>query len=189
MKVLVLAASMSGNKTVNATKQFYSILTKQYGEEYDIKYINLQEKKMAFSDGRNYLDYEGDTLEVLKEIMAHDVLIFSTPIYQASIPAALKNIFDLLPIRAFERKIVGLIITAGSPRHYLVGETEIKPILNYMYASIVPKYVFIIEDDFRTDGTVNDEIEFRFQDLIEDTIITAETYQAVWKKQDDRFGF
>src|SRR5699024_7892218 len=85
--------------------------------------------------------------------------------------------------------VIGLIITGGSLRHYLVPETQIKPIIHYMHGVIIPKYVYAIDTDFNTDGTVNDEIELRLQTLLDDTISISETYKEVWNKQDDMFGF
>lgn len=189
MKILILSASTGGTKTKKVTTAFYDMMKESYDTEYEINYINLQDKSMVFSDGRNYLDYTGDTFEVATAIMQSDVIMFGAPIFQASIPASLKNLFDLLPIRAFDRKVVGLIITGGSPRHYLVAETQIKPIIHYMHGVIIPKYVYVIDTDFKTDGSVSDEIELRLQTLLDDTISISETYTEVWNKQDDMFGF
>ena len=54
------------------------------------------------------------------------------PIFQASIPGSLKNVFDLLPVNAFHDKVIGLVATAGSSKHYLIPEMHLKPILSYM---------------------------------------------------------
>ena len=52
--------------------------------------LDLAEYNVQFSDGRNYLEYEGDTGYVTKTIMEADAMIIGTPIFQASIPATLK---------------------------------------------------------------------------------------------------
>lgn len=191
MKVLIISTSLSGNKTRRSSEQFLARF-KEYSQDRDdiqIDYIKLSDKDMVFADGRHYLDNQGDTLEVLEAIMASDLIIFATPIYQASIASPLKNLFDLLPTQALNRKVVGLIITAGSARHYLVGETQIIPILHYMYASVVPKYVYITDFDFDADGSVSDDIEFRFQTLIEDSVLMTDNYLDMWDKQDQQYGF
>jgi FMN reductase len=61
--------------------------------------------------------------------MDADAIIIGTPIFQASIPAALKNVFDLLPTSAFLDKVVGVIATAGSSKHYLIPAQHLLPIL------------------------------------------------------------
>lgn len=189
MKILVLSASNIGNKTKVATEALFKSIHKQYGDEHLYKYVNLQEMDIEFSDGRNYLDYTGDTAEVTRAIMASDVIFIGTPIFQASIPASLKNIFDLLPQNALQFKTVSMLITAGSEKHFLIPEMQLKPILSYMKANIVPNYVFLLDKELIGNDITSDDIHFRIDTLIEDTIILAEAYQEVWRKQEERYGF
>lgn len=189
MKILVLSASNIGNKTKIAMEALFKSIHKQYGDEHIYKYINLQEKNIQFSDGRNYLDYKGDTGELAKAIMNSDVIFIGTPIFQASIPASLKNVFDLLPQNALQFKTVAMLVTAGSEKHFLVPETQLKPILSYMKANVVPNYVFLLDTELIGEEITSDEVHFRIETLIEDTIVLAETYQEVWRKQEESYGF
>ena len=189
MKILVLSASNVGKTTKTATEAAFSTLKNQYEQDYEVKFINLQEKELIFSDGRNYLDYQGDTGEVVQTIMASDILIIGTPIFQASIPASLKNVFDLLPQNALQFKTVSLIVTAGSEKHFLIPEIQLKPILGYMKANIVPNYVFLLDTEIIGGEITSDDVYFRIDTLIEDTMILAETYQEVWRKQEESYGF
>jgi FMN reductase len=188
MKILILSASNVGKRTKVATEAVTASL-KNNCEEHDIEYINLQDKEIEFSDGRNYLDYKGDTKEVTQAIMDSDVLFIGTPIFQASIPASLKNIFDLLPQNALQFKTVAMIVTAGSEKHFLIPEIQLKPILGYMKANIVPNYVFLLDTDIIDDEIVSHDVEFRIDTLIEDTMVLAETYQEIWRKQEESYGF
>lgn len=165
-----------------------NILKEKYPEE-EIQLLDLKELDIQFSDGRNYMDYSGDTGFAAKTIMDSDILLIGSPIFQASIPASLKNIFDLMPQNAFRNKTIGLVITAGSPKHFLVAENQLKPILHYMKANLVPNYVFIEDTDFYRNEIVNDDTLFRLDKLAEDTIILARTYQEMWKKQEDTYDF
>ena len=168
------------------------LLNSQYTidlKDYEVQYINLQEKDMMFSDGRNYLDYKDDTKEVTQAIMESDVLFIGSPIFQASIPASLKNVFDLLPQNALEFKTVAMLITAGSEKHFLIPETQLKPILGYMKANIVPNYVFLLDTDIINGEIMNHDVEFRIRTLVEDTMVLAETYKEVWRKQEESYGF
>jgi len=189
MEILVLSASSIGNRTRVATEGLFDALNDQYEEEHDLKYINLQDKEIVFSDGRNYLDYRGDTGELTEAIMESDVIFIGTPIFQASIPASLKNVFDLLPQNALRQKTVGMLITAGSEKHFLIPETQLKPILGYMKANIVPNYVFLLDQEILGDEITSDDVHFRLDTLIEDTMILAETYLEVWEKQEESYGF
>ena len=188
MKILVLSASNIGKRTGVATAVIEKNLKEQY-PDHEVQYINLQEKDMMFSDGRNYLDYKDDTKEVTQAIMESDVLFIGSPIFQASIPASLKNVFDLLPQNALEFKTVAMLITAGSEKHFLIPETQLKPILGYMKANIVPNYVFLLDTDIINGEIVNHDVVFRISALVEDTMVLAETYKEVWRKQEESYGF
>ena len=135
------------------------------------------------------MEYEGDTGFVTKTIMEADAIIIGTPIFQASIPATLKNIFDLLPVNAFRDKVVSMLVTAGSPKHYLIAEQQLKPILAYMKAQIVQTYVFIEEKDFHRKEIVNDDVLFRIERLVEDTVVLTETYTKIREEKEANYDF
>src|SRR5690625_5289823 len=118
-----------------------------------------------------------------------DAIIIGTPIFQASIPATLKNIFDLLPENAFQDKVVSMLVTAGSPKHYLIVEQQLKPILAYMKAQIVQTYVFIEEQDFYRKEIINDDVLFRIERLVEDTVVLKETYTKIREAKEAEYGF
>src|SRR5690606_40015939 len=113
MKIVGLSGSQIGSKTRIAMNATIKTLSENY-PEVETELIDLADYKMEFSDGRNYLDYSGDTGYVTKTIMEADAIVIGTPIFQASIPAALKNIFDLLPVNAFRDKVVSMLMTAGT---------------------------------------------------------------------------
>ncbi len=188
MKIVLLSGSNVGSKTRIAMDQVKQTLTEK-NPEHEVSLLDLKEYKMEFSDGRNYLDYKGDTGYVVTQLMAADVIIIGSPIFQASIPASLKNIFDLLPQNALLNKTVSMVITAGSPKHFLIAEQQLKPILGYMKANVVQNYVFIEEIDFFQGKIINDDVLFRIEKLVEDTIILAATYQQILAEHEDQYGF
>ncbi|MBB4826651.1 FMN reductase [Sporosarcina luteola] len=188
MKIVVLAGSIVGSKTRTAAAAAVSLLKDNY-PQHDVTLLDLAEYSIQFSDGRNYFEYDGDTKLVTETIMEADALIIGTPTFQASIPATLKNIFDLLPVNAFRDKVVSTIVTAGTPKHYLMVEQQLKPVLAYMKAHIVPTYVFIEEKDFFRKEIVNDDILFRLERLVEDTVLTAEAFEGIRQKKDAEYDF
>lgn len=188
MKIVALAGSIVGSKTKIAMLKTVEIFKEMY-PEHEIILLDLAEYTLEFSDGRNYFEYEGDTKYVTETIMAADAIIFGTPTFQASIPATLKNIFDLLPINAFRDKVVSSVVTAGSEKHYLMVQQQLNPILAYMKAHIVPTYVFIEEKDFLRKKIVNDDILFRLERLVEDTVLTVDAFKAIRTKQDEKYVF
>jgi FMN reductase len=183
---------ISGSKVGTKTRTAMDYTVKAFIENYsDVEWtlIDLAEYDVQFSDGRNYWEYEGDTKYVAQTIMEADAMIIGTPIFQASIPATLKNIFDLLPEKAFRDKTVSILVTAGSPKHYLIAEQQLKPILAYMKAQIVQTYVFIEEKDFYRKEIINDDVLFRINRLVEDTVVLTETYTSIRKAKEAEYGF
>ncbi|WP_047986013.1 NADPH-dependent FMN reductase [Ornithinibacillus californiensis] len=188
MKIVGLSGSIVGSKTRTAMEYTIETIRKKYSE-IEVTFIDLADYDIQFSDGRNYLEYDGDTGYVAKTIMDADAVLIGTPIFQASIPATLKNIFDLLPEKAFLDKVVGMVVTAGSPKHFLVVEQQLKPILAYMKAQIIQTYVFIEEQDFYRKEITNDDVLFRIQRLVEDTVTLVETYQSIRMEKEAEYGF
>ena len=188
MKVVGISGSIVGSKTKTAMKYLEKKLITNY-PEVAWELIDLADYTIQFSDGRNYLDYEDDTGYVVKMIMEADAIIIGTPVFQASIPATLKNIFDLLPVNAFQDKVVSMLITAGTSKHYLIAEQQLKPIISYMKAQIVQNYVFIEEKDFLRKEIINDDILFRLTNLIEDTILLTKTYKKIVQEKEDQYDF
>ncbi|MFD2045516.1 NADPH-dependent FMN reductase [Ornithinibacillus salinisoli] len=188
MKIVGLSGSIVGSKTKTAME--YTV--KAFNEEYpdaDVTFIDLSEYDVQFSDGRNYLEYQGDTKYVTQTIMEADAIIIGTPVFQASIPATLKNIFDLLPEKAFLDKVVSMLVTAGSAKHYLIPEQQLKPILAYMKAQTVQTYVFIEEKDFYRKEIIDDDVLFRIDRLVEDTAVLTETYRKIREEKEAKYGF
>lgn len=188
MKIVALAGSIVGSKTKTAMLKTVEIFQQKY-PEHEVQLLDLAEYNVVFSDGRNYFEYEGDTKYVTETIMAADAIVIGTPTFQASIPATLKNIFDLLPINAFRDKVVSTVVTAGTSKHYLMVEQQLKPILAYMKAHIVPTYVFIEEKDFLRKEIINDDILFRLDRLVEDTVTYVEAHAAIRENKDKMYDF
>ncbi len=188
MNIVALAGSIVGSKTKTAMIKVVEIMKEKY-PEHSITLLDLAQYKVEFSDGRNYFEYEGDTKFVAETIMAADAIVIGTPTFQASIPATLKNIFDLLPVNAFRDKVVSTVVTAGTSKHYLMVEQQLKPILAYMKAHIVPTYVFIEEQDFLRKEIVNDDVLFRLERLVEDTVMVTDAFAAIRAKKDEEYDF
>lgn len=141
MNVLCLSSSLIGDATLNSLNNAIEIL--KYNYNANVKTIDFKKYNIDFCDGRDFNDYSYDTKYIINEIKKSDAIIISTPVYQASIPGVLKNLFDLMPKDLLKNKPVGIICIAGTPKHYLVIENQLKPILNFMNADVVDKYIFI----------------------------------------------
>ncbi|SDI45839.1 NADPH-dependent FMN reductase [Natribacillus halophilus] len=188
MNIVALSGSNVGSKTRAAMDYTVNTVAQKYPET-GVTLIDLADFEIQFSDGRHFLDYEGDTQYVAKTIVEADAIIIGTPIFQASIPATLKNIFDLLPQDGLRDKVVSVLVTAGSLTHFLIVEQQLKPILSYMKAQIVQDYVFIEEQNIHRKEITNDDVSLRIDRLVEDTVGLTETYMNMRKAQEEAYGF
>jgi len=188
MKIVILNGSIVGTNTKVAIEKVQEMFKKKYSE-HKTTLIDLADYDLPFSDGRNYFEYDGDAKEVTTKIMEADAIVIGTPVFQASIPGTLKNLFDLLPVAALRHKTVSIIVTAGSAKHFLMVEQQLKPILSYMKAQIVPTYVFIEEQDIIGKEIVNDDVVFRMERLVEDTVNVHDAFLNVQQAQDMLYDF
>src|SRR5690625_2176507 len=188
MKIVALSGSIVGSKTKTAMLKTVEIFSQKY-PQHEVTLLDVADYELVFSDGRNYWEYEGDTKYVTETIMAADAIIIGTPTFQASIPATLKNIFDLLPVNAFRDKVVSTLVTAGTTKPYVMVEQQLNPILAYMKAEIVQTYVFIEEQDFHRKEIINDDVLFRLERLVEDTVVLTETYTIIREAKEAAYGF
>ncbi|GAA0332584.1 NADPH-dependent FMN reductase [Oceanobacillus oncorhynchi subsp. oncorhynchi] len=169
MKIVGISGSTIGSKTRVAVDHALKYIEKEHtGVEAEL--LDLKDYDMVFSDGRSYKDYTGDTKILLEKIMQADGILVGMPVFQASIPGTLKNLFDLLPMDAFRNKVVAIIATAGTTKHYLVPEQHLKPILHYMHAWVIPKYVFVEEKDYTNYVISNQNVIDRLNKLSDDLI-------------------
>lgn len=183
VKIIGISGSIVGTKTRIAVEAVLDKLKAQH-TNIEVELINLGDYQLVFSDGRDYRDYTGDTKTVIDKIMSADAYIIGTPIFQASIPGTLKNLLDLLPNTVFKNKIVGMLATGGTARHYLVLEQQLKPILSYMGAMLVPKYVFVEEKCFQNKAIIDDEVLLRLAKLGNDTLHMAAALKEIMKTQE-----
>lgn len=106
---------------------------------------------------------------VAAAVQAADVVVISTPIYQAAYSGALKALLDLLPQEALAGKAAVLpVATGGSPGHLLAIEYALKPVLSALGARHVLTSIYLTAAQFsRGSGsggfTVDESAESRLR--------------------------
>ena len=162
MKVLGIIGSIFGYKTKAAMEYI------KFSDNVDYEIIDLSKINLQFVDGRDYREYDSETSNLVAKILKADALLIGTPVYNASIPGVLKNVLDLLPLDSIKDKTIGTIVTAGSDKHYLVAQYQLFPILEFMKANVIDKYVFISNKSFVSNKLEDDDIHFRLNALARD---------------------
>jgi FMN reductase len=93
----------------------------------------------------------GDELQAaIERLAAADAIVVSTPIYKAGISGLFKSFVDLLDNDLLVAKPVLLAATAGTSRHALVIDDQMRPLFAYMRALVLPTTVFAASEDWGT---------------------------------------
>lgn len=175
-KILALSASTMGT----TSRALIETILPLADDKFEIEVFDFKEHELVFADGRDYRDYSGSTQELIQKILEVDAIIISMPIYQSSIPGSLKNVFDLLPIDSLRDKVIGIVASAGSEKHFLVPEYQLKPILKYMKAEVLDSYVFVTGEAMLNQKVISDDINLRFEQFVQN--FEAKVVQSLEKQ-------
>nr|WP_286168760.1 NAD(P)H-dependent oxidoreductase [Roseburia sp. 1XD42-34] len=156
VKLVGVAGSLVGEKTSQAVHDVL-LAARRVDKQIETELMDLKEYDVEFVKGAPLAYYNKDTWKVVNTVLAADMIVFGSPIYQASISGALKNLLDHFPVDAFKSKVTGIVTTAGSDKHFLVSEYQLKPILAYLKGIIPTCSVFINNDCFNDDNEIIDQ--------------------------------
>lgn len=93
--------------------------------------------------------FPGDRLQAeIEQLAAADAVIAATPVYKAGVSGLFKSFLDALDDDLLVAKPVLLAATAGSARHALVIDGQMRPLFGYMRALTMPTSVFAAPEDW-----------------------------------------
>ncbi|MFB6704089.1 CE1759 family FMN reductase [Streptomyces sp. NPDC056333] len=93
--------------------------------------------------------YPGERLKTAFErLAAADAVIASTPVYKAGISGLLKSFADVLDNDLLIAKPVILAATAGTSRHAMVVDEQLRPLFAFLRALPVPTSLFAAPEDW-----------------------------------------
>ena len=104
----------------------------------------------------------GQAIAVLAEA---DGLVVSTPIYKAGPSGLFKSFFDVLDNDLLIAKPVLLSATAGTARHALVADDQLRPLFAYLRAMTAPTSLFAAPEDW-ADPALNQRIDRAARELV-----------------------
>jgi len=156
MKLVGVAGELSGWK---AAVVLHKVLeaAKDLDSTIETELIELKEYDVEFARGEPLAYYNDDTWNVVNKISEADMLVFGSPIYQASITGALKNLLDHFSMNAFSRKVTGIVTTGEVEKHFLVSEYQLKPILSYLKGLVPTSNVLVHNDYFDDVNEIKDD--------------------------------
>lgn len=99
-----------------------------------------------------------DLQGAIERLAAADAVIAATPVYKAGISGLFKSFVDLLDNDLLVAKPILLAATAGSARHALVVDEQMRPLFAYMRALSLPTSLFATPEDWGA-GDLGERIE------------------------------
>ncbi|MBH5319335.1 NAD(P)H-dependent oxidoreductase [Paenibacillus sp. GSMTC-2017] len=160
MKLVGLSGALAGSKTAKVVHDIL-ICAKDIQPDIQTELVDLKDYDIDFVRGTPLQYYNKDTIEVVNKLLFADLLVIGTPIYQASITGALKNVLDHLPMNAFKEKVAGIVTLGGSDKHFLVAEHQLKPILTFLKATVPVGNVFVHNDLFDENKEISNPDYYR----------------------------
>ena len=117
--------------------------------------LHLGDHRISFADGRPLDAYDDDTQAVVERVSAADMYLIATPVFRASYTGALKNLLDHVPVEGLHGKACGLIGMGATDHHYLSIDAQLRPVLAWFGAHVLPGMVYLQSRHFR-DGQLAD---------------------------------
>jgi len=179
LKLLGISGTIIGAKTASLVHQVLEE-AKKVDHELDTELLDLRQYQLEFCNGKPLTEYNHDTQKAINAIASADCYIIGTPIFQASLSGALKNLLDLAPVTAFRNKVIGFVATGGTYQHFLVIENQLKPIAGYFRAYTAPEYVYAHREHFNERNVIIDgEVRERIQRLAKQVVIMSKALSPV----------
>ncbi|MEJ2863709.1 CE1759 family FMN reductase [Actinomycetospora flava] len=91
---------------------------------------------------------DGPVQDAVDRIAAADGLVVSTPVYKAGVSGLFKSFVDVLDDDLVVATPVVLAATAGSARHAMVVDEQMRPLFAFLRALPVPTSLFAAPDDW-----------------------------------------
>jgi FMN reductase len=99
-----------------------------------------------------------DLQSAIERLAEADGVIAATPVYKAGISGLFKSFVDLLDNDLLVARPILLAATAGTARHALVVDEQMRPLFAYMRALSLPTSVFATPEDWGA-GELGERIE------------------------------
>ncbi len=108
-------------------------------------------------------------------ISGADPILLAVPVYNYDANAATKNLIELTG-RAWTGKVVGFLCAAGGQGSYMSVMSLANSLMLDFRCLIVPRFVYATGDHFNQDGSLNETIARRADELCETAAGLAEAW-------------
>jgi FMN reductase len=147
------------------------------GDGVAVDVLNLAETPVETCNGRPLDRYDEATRQAVARIAIADAVLIAAPVYRASYPGVLKNLLDNTPVEALQNKPVAILAMGGSPHHYLAIDNQLRPVLAWFGALVLPTSVYLTGADFRDGQLASEAGRGEMQSLLSTMLLLAGSLQ------------
>lgn len=152
LTLAVVTAGLSEDSTTTrlgeAIAKAASGAVENAGQHVDIKVIQLRDLAHGLTDMMITHVASPAVQEAIDTVLTADGLIAASPTYKASYSGLFKQFFDVIDESALENLPTVIAATGGSPRHSLVLDSAMRPLLSYLKALVLPLGIYAASEDW-----------------------------------------
>ena len=117
-------------------------------QHVNIKVIQLRDLAHGLTDMMITHVASPAVQDAIDTVLNADGLVAASPTYKASYSGLFKQFFDVIDESALENLPTVVAATGGSPRHSLVLDTALRPLLSYLKALVLPLGIYAASEDW-----------------------------------------
>jgi NAD(P)H-dependent FMN reductase len=136
--------------------------------------IDLRDSALPVCDGGPSYQHPG-VAPLASAISGADPVLLAVPVYNYYGNAAAKNLIELTG-RAWTGKVVGFLCAAGGQGSYMSVMSLANSLMLDFRCLIVPRFVYATGDHFEEDGSLNESITRRTDELCDAALGLAEAW-------------
>jgi FMN reductase len=147
------------------TAQRVTALAAQHGHPVTVSVIELREIAADVSTALVSQLITPKLQQAVTALAEADGIIAAAPVYKASPSGLFTSFFDVLDNDLLIAKPVVLAATAGTARHALVADDQMRPLFAYLRTMTVPTSLFAAPEDW-SDPALNTRIDRAARELV-----------------------
>lgn len=125
--------------------------------------INVATLGTGFTDALTREELSPAALEEVERFESADAIIAASPVYRGTYSGLFKHFLEFVGQYALANRLVLLAATAGSERHQLMVDQELRPLFGFFQAATAPVGVFASAGDFAGTALLNPEVYGRIE--------------------------
>jgi FMN reductase len=171
------------------TAQRVTALAAQHGHAVTVSVIDLREISADISTALVSQLITPKLQKAVTALAGADGIIAAAPVYKASPSGLFTSFFGVLDNDLLIAKPVVLAATAGTARHALVADDQMRPLFAYLRAMTVPTSLFAAPEDW-SDPALNTRIDRAARELVllMESGFAGKVRDESWQSYQHEFG-